>query len=297
MNASATKWVVGCFVAATAVGCGSSAQYESTNYAPRASYRGDAPTQAPASKGGSDDGLATSAPDSGAYRSDGEESRVPAESRPGLGTTWGETRTSRITSSPFARDSSDSPFASAALYYDDEQGAQAMADQLGVRRFDRVSVEIGGGIATLRLKDSSGRFLTGFTNSRKNIVVGEDGDRYSIVIQSHVPARLEVVVSVDGLDVLDGRAATFTKRGYLIDPHGSIEIEGFRQSTEAVAAFRFGAVSDSYAEQKHGDARNVGVIGVALFNERGTNPSSWPIGDVDTRIDADPFPGRFATPP
>jgi hypothetical protein len=64
-----------------------------------------------------------------------------------------------------------------------------------------------------------------------------------------------------------------------------------------VAAFRFGSVKSSYAEQKHGDSRNVGVIGVALFNEQGTNPSSWPIGDSGQRLNADPFPGRFATPP
>jgi hypothetical protein len=121
--------------------------------------------------------------------------------------------------------------------------------------------------------------------------------RYTIVIQSHVPARLEVVVSVDGLDVLDGKSASVAKRGYLIDPHGVLEIDGFRQSMDAVAAFRFGSVQDSYAEKKHGDARNVGVIGVALFNEKGTNPASWPIGDAQNRLNADPFPGKFATPP
>ena len=65
------------------------------------------------------------------------------------------------------------------------------------------------------------------------------------------------------------------KRGYLVDPHGELEIDGFRQSMETVAAFRFGSVRGSYADQKHGDTRNVGVIGVALFNERGTNPFPW----------------------
>ena len=84
----------------------------------------------------------------------------------------------------------------------------------------------------------------------------------------------------------------------LIEPDsGSIEIDGFRTSMDAVAAFRFGSVRDSYADKKTGDSRNVGVIGVALFNERGTQPSSWPRGDTRNRLNADPFPGRFATPP
>ena len=102
-------------------------------------------------------------------------------------------------------------------------------------------------------------------------------------------------MSVDGLDVLDGQAASFAKRGYLIDPHGEVEIDGFRQSLDTVAAFRFGSVRSSYAAQKHGDTRNVGVIGVALFHERGTTP--WNPREIQRRNDANPFPGQFATPP
>jgi hypothetical protein len=37
------------------------------------------------------------------------------------------------------------------------------------------------------------------------------------------------------------------------------------------------------------------VIGVAIFNERGTNP--WSNVEVQRRLKANPFPGRFATLP
>jgi hypothetical protein len=76
-----------------------------------------------------------------------------------------------------------------------------------------------------------------------------------------------------------------------------VEIDGFRQSVDTVAAFRFGSVRGSYAAQKTGDARNVGVIGVAIFNERGTNPVPWSSDEAQKRRDANPFPGQFATPP
>jgi hypothetical protein len=49
-------------------------------------------------------------------------------------------------------------------------------------------------------------------------------------------------------------------------------VEGFRQSTQAVAAFRFSPVRESYAAEKYHNTRNVGVIGIALFNEAGSNP-------------------------
>ena len=77
------------------------------------------------------------------------------ESSPGLGTQWGETRTSVISSAPFTRADSSSPFATASLFYNDEQGAQAMASFAGFRRISHGSVDIGGGIATVSLKDGS----------------------------------------------------------------------------------------------------------------------------------------------
>src|SRR5437667_11949667 len=107
--------------------------------------------------------------------------------------------------------------------------------------------------------------------------------------------RLEIVLSVAGLDVIDGRPASFRKRGYILNPHQELVVEGFRQSTEAVAAFRFGPVRESYAAQNYHNIRNVGVIGIALFNEAGSDP--WASEEVRRRLKANPFPGRFATPP
>jgi len=70
------------------------------------------------------------------------------------------------------------------------------------------------------------------------------------------------------LDVVDGLPASTGKRGYLLEPYSTLQIEGFRRSREQVAAFRFAKVKDSYAARTGSD-RNVGVIGVALFREDG----------------------------
>jgi hypothetical protein len=102
------------------------------------------------------------------------------------------------------------------------------------------------------------------------------------------------VASVDGLDVTDGQPADPARRGYLVDPHGMLTIDGFRTSQDAVAAFRFGRVADSYAAQTGSD-RNVGVIGVAIFAERGAR---WTRSELGRRDSADPFPHRdYAAPP
>jgi hypothetical protein len=262
----------------------------------RGSWGLDQPAPAPADAAGSEEAPAAATRPGTQMEGSAGKSAEPRP-RAGLGTEFGETRTSHISTSPFARADSKNPFATGALFYNDEEGARAMASASGFRRTSEGGIEVGGGVVTARLKGEGGRFLSGFEAGGKEFVTGMAGDRYSIVLESHVPARLEVVVSVDGLDVIDGRSASFAKRGYLLDPHGSIEIDGFRQSMETVAAFRFGAVRDSYAEKKHGDSRNVGVIGVAVFNEQGSSPSSWRIGEVGRRLEANPFPGQFATPP
>jgi hypothetical protein len=220
------------------------------------------------------------------------------EVRPGLATQWGETRASRVTSAPFARADLLSPFAMGKLFYNDRQGIEAMSS--GGRRERRAMFTVGGGFVELGLRDEAGRFISGFSAEGSNFLAGMSGQRYSLFLKNRSPGRLEVVASVDGLDVIDGQPASFDKRGYLLDSFGELEIEGFRTSTNEVAAFRFGSVEDSYAERKHGDSRNVGVIGIALFNERGDSPSNWRLpnhADTDRRHDADPFPMRFAMPP
>jgi hypothetical protein len=223
-----------------------------------------------------------------------EQYARPPQDRPGLGTKWGETRISRVASAAFDR-ASKRPLAVAAINYNNAAGIRAMAGAVEGRRTWPQLHGPAGSLVSVGLRDQSGNFLPGLVIGDRWFVVGEEGRRYSIVVRNRSALRLEVVLSVDGLDVIDGRPASFRKRGYLIDSHRQLVVEGFRQSTEAVAAFRFGPVRESYAQQKYGDTRNVGVVGIAIFNERGTNP--WTDREVEKRLKADPFPGRFATPP
>jgi len=110
-----------------------------------------------------------------------------------------------------------------------------------------------------------------FFHNGKKFVMGTMGQRYRIRVTNPTAQRVEAVVSVDGLDAIDGQSATTSKRGYIVPAFGSVTIDGFRTSMNSVAAFRFSAVSDSFAGRT-GQDRNVGVIGVALFRERVEEP-------------------------
>lgn len=220
----------------------------------------------------------------------GAESSQPAD-RPGLGTEFGEQVQSSVVEQPFERASSD-PFALVALHYNDAAGVEAQArSRGGVLSHFTASTPQGG--ISITLTDEAGNALPGFEAPGRAYVVGQAGQRYDIRIVNHTDGRYEVVTSVDGLDVIDGRPGSFGKRGYIVQPRGTLTIDGFRTSDDSVAAFRFGAVRDSYASRT-GDDRNVGVIGFGFFAERG---SQWTSDEIGLRESADPFPDRYAAPP
>ena len=54
--------------------------------------------------------------------------------RPGLGTRWGERRTSLVGTSSFERANFNHPFAVGAIYYNDEAGIRAMAGTVAGQR-------------------------------------------------------------------------------------------------------------------------------------------------------------------
>jgi hypothetical protein len=255
--------------AAACAGGGSSAYRAGSPSAP-ASYEASAPTPAAESLAGSE----SAAPD-----------------RPGLGTEFGESVDSRVVDTPFERASAE-PFALVGVHYNDAEGIEAQAQSRG-GSLAPVSASTPHGGISVALTDESGEPLPGFAAPGRAYVVGQVGQRYNIVITNHTAGRYEVLASVDGLDVVDGRPAGYHKRGYIVPPSGTLTIDGFRTSAVTAAAFRFGAVRDSYAART-GDDRNVGVVGFAFFAEMG---SQWTDDEVYRRENADPFPDRYAAPP
>jgi hypothetical protein len=202
---------------------------------------------------------------------------------------------SRVFNVAFERNDGANPNALATLYYNDAEGVQAMTRGGGFAALSSAGATVQGGSLSVRLVDPGGSPLPTYDFGSRTYVVGSHGDGYAIQIQNATPYRFEAVATVDGLDVMDGQPGSFQKRGYLVAPWSTVQIDGFRQSLEEVAAFRFGSVDDSYAAKK-GDARHVGVIGVAFFAERGSD-SPWLGVESERRHRADPFPGRFASPP
>jgi hypothetical protein len=117
------------------------------------------------------------------------------------------------------------------------------------------------------LEDEFGNALPAYAQRGERFALGREGQRYNVRIRNHTGRRIEAVVSVDGRDVLSGDPGDYKRQhGYIVPAYGSVIIEGFRQSLESVAAFRFTSPGDSYSSRV-GTPENVGVIGAAIFPE------------------------------
>jgi hypothetical protein len=116
--------------------------------------------------------------------------------------------------------------------------------------------------------ESDGYPLSFYYSNGRTYVEGVKGEKYAIRIFNNSAGRVEAVVTVDGRDVISGKEGDYSsERGYIIAPHSSVLIEGFRTSLNGVAEFYFTDVNDSYAARMK-NAVNTGVIGVAIFKEK-----------------------------
>jgi len=203
--------------------------------------------------------------DSGSSRSDSYASKLRVDERPGLGTSAGSEQYSRLEQTRMIR-KSNTPDAVESFHYNDEAGAKAMAEIMGGSITKRSGLFPATGE---RLKVGLVRYSSIYPHydvSGKHIVIGENGSHYEIRLENHSKKRLEVVLSVDGLNVLSGKAASPSQNGFVLEARQSYNVDGFRKDSSTVRSFLFGSVSRSKAATK-GAAGNVGVIGLAVFEE------------------------------
>jgi hypothetical protein len=105
----------------------------------------------------------------------------------------------------------------------------------------------------------------------KTYIEGRDGSEFEIEVRNNNNFRIEAVISVDGLSVLDGQPAgdDDETQGYLVGANSKIRIPGWKLNGTKAAAFVFsGRKGGSYVEQSTGQATNKGVIGMMVFQEK-----------------------------
>ncbi len=202
---------------------------------------------------------------------------------------------SRMTYTSFQRSDETPHGGTDTIWYNDKAGIDEMMAGRKNDRYGRPSYYTSGGrkraangLVEWGMRSGFG-IMRNYHSGGRRYVAGRKNAKYAISVKNNSRSRLEVVLSVDGLDVVDGKPASLRKRGYIVWPEQTIEIRGWRSGENEVASFVFSPVAGSYSILKHGDARNVGVVGLAVFTENGIDPWSGRSADAQNRFSASPF--------
>ena len=224
------------------------------------------------------------------------------QARSTLGTQWGEGRESRVRTVKASRLTPDLPQVVEQMRYSDEA---SIRKALGPRADSQLSVLLAQGAVEWRITGEGGQALRIYSERAGNYqLAGYNGVRYEMHFSNRSDRAYEVVATVDGLDVMNGEPGSLRNSGYILRPGEKITIDGFRRSNQEVAAFRFSSKGNAYATNTPaGDSRNIGVIGVALFETHLYESASH--DDEPRRPDAkrdapNAFPadaGPYAQPP
>lgn len=111
-----------------------------------------------------------------------------------------------------------------------------------------------------------GDWLPSYRRGGERWLAGTPGHRYAVRLSNTSDRRVLVVLSVDGINAVSGETADPSQAGYVLEPWQSTEIGGWRKSIGEIAQFVFTDHRHSYASRT-GRPRNVGVIGIAVFEE------------------------------
>jgi hypothetical protein len=129
-----------------------------------------------------------------------------------------------------------------------------------------------GGIADVSVHDrAENRNLPVYFHDGRYYVAGQPGSEYQINIRNNQPGEILGVIAVDGVNVVSGETANWSQTGYVLNPHASFGVKGWRKNLQRTAAFFFTELESSYAART-GRPNDVGVIGVAVFRKKTEPP-------------------------
>jgi len=106
-------------------------------------------------------------------------------------------------------------------------------------------------------------------NVKRSYLQAKKGKRYRVRVRNTSNKRIGLVVAVDGRNILSGKKSWLrsSEKMYVLDPYETATYDGWRTEKNHVNRFFFTNAGNSYANA-WGDKSAMGVIAVAVFNER-----------------------------
>jgi hypothetical protein len=147
-----------------------------------------------------------------------------------------------------------------------------------------------GRLADVAIYDrSENRTLPVHQHEGRYYVAGRPGTEYQIRVRNRTGDDVLAVVSVDGVNAVNGETAHWGQTGYVLGGHQAYDVRGWRKSLQRVSAFFFTEHQNSYAPRT-GRPDNVGVVGVAVFRRNVEPAALIQEPPQQPRLQAEPWP-------
>lgn len=110
------------------------------------------------------------------------------------------------------------------------------------------------------------RDITEYSHDGTRFIEGRDGNPFTVRLTNNSYERVEAILSVDGLSVLNGKEAGLASPGYVINAKSYLDVSGWTKGLTEAQEFFFTGKGNSYSNRR-GKATNTGVIGALFFRE------------------------------
>src|SRR5258706_12716465 len=94
-------------------------------------------------------------------------------------------------------------------------------------------------------------------------------EKFEIRFKNNTWQKVQVIISLDGLDIFTGKPATTTPHDkmWVVNAHDTLSLKAFPENDFGGAEFVFTNAKNSIAAYLSGDLSNRGIIAAAVFTE------------------------------
>lgn len=157
-------------------------------------------------------------------------------------------------------------------YYGPPDVIRAMIEELedvavpvrGLSRF-------GNGAVAAGFKNERGQWLRGVECGGMLLVEGSEGQVYQLVVENKTDVALELLPSVDGLDLESGEVLELKSRGRVVPPRGTTQFSFINGADGKAEPLRFRSITGPQAIHQISSTGTLGVVQVAVFQAQGTD--------------------------
>lgn len=118
-------------------------------------------------------------------------------------------------------------------------------------------------------KNIEGKPLKKYAIENTDFIGVYENEPFEIVFKNNTHKKVQIVISVDGTDILSGKLASTEPEAkmLLVNSYSTLNLQAWPETNSGGARFVFTNTDNSVAANTHGNLSSKGIIAVAVFEE------------------------------